>query len=439
MKKYIISAIICCSMVDTPCFAQQPLASSPVNRRDSLEILEEQLKNYRSVDPSKLTEKEVSQEIIAGKSDIFLDVKYRNVEIKTWNQPKVKVITKVLIEGKSALTDEQWFERLNLIVKVIGSRVQITSGVENASYFNSYSSAVTTYISGNSYNNSSLTVFNGEGNRVGAIETAKRTIIVFIPEGNKLEVENQSGNLQLGNLHTVSIKSTNGSIETGDINKLILRSKYTPVVVGNIKDAEIEIANGRLRAGNIENLDIDSKYTNVEIGTVNNIMLRSANDEYEIEDAGEIKGRKTYGNLRITNLTTAIDFEGANADIKVRNISPAVETININNKYADIRLPVNSIKNYEVRFSGRYNTVYAPFDKKPLNDTVKKDDPLADVTVIGRAGNGRITNRSLNNLQSVVSFNDASDSRGFTAEAGDIKGKHTRFVINCASCTVDFK
>ncbi|HEX8462746.1 MAG TPA: hypothetical protein VF623_15020 [Segetibacter sp.] len=472
MKKYFLSAVIFCGTLNMPCVAQQTLNSSPLSKRDSLLELEEQLVNNRSIDPSKLTEKEVSQEINVGKADIFLDVKYRNVEIKTWNQPKVKLITKVLVEGKSTLTDEQWFEKLNLIVKVIGSRVQITSGVISTSYFNGYSSVSTLNIGGNASTNSRLAVFNGDGNRIGAIETAKRTIVLFVPEGNKIEIENQSGNLQLGNLQTVNIKSNNGSIEAGDINRLYLRSKYTPVVIGNVKDAEIEMSNGRLKAGNIDKLDIDSKYATVEIASTINATIRSANDEYEIENAGDIRGRKTYGNLRITNLITAIDFEGANADIKVKNISPTVETININNKYADIRLPVNSLKNYEVTFTGGYNTVYAPFEKKAVMDTTIKnrysgatdtgsmaaqnrsiaaqnraiaaqnrsiDTQSRSIAAQGLSATATGYSSSYSGTGSVLILTGTSNSGGFTGQVGDIKGKHTKFVINCASCTVDFK
>lgn len=78
------------------------------------------------------------------------------------------------------------------------------------------------------------------------------------------------------------------------------------------------MSNGRLKAENIDKLDMDSKFSTIDIASVSDIILRSSNDDYEIENAGDVKGRKTFGNLRIDNLKTSIDIEGANADIKVK-------------------------------------------------------------------------------------------------------------------------
>jgi len=415
MKKSILLTLTSFTLLHVATYGQQASGTSPAARVDA-----------KTFDAAKLTEKEISMEVNAGKSDVFLDNNYRTIEIKTWNQPKVKVSTKVYLDGKSTLTDEQWFDKLNLGVKQAGGMVQITS--------RNISSNITYYSTTTSSN--SLVVFDGGGKNLGTIPNAKRAVTILIPEGSKLEVENQYGKLQLSsNMQAVNIKSTNGSIEAADVNRLIVRSKYTPMVIGNVKDAEIELTNGRLKAGNIDKLDIDSKYSTVEIASVNDAMLRSTNDEYEIEDAGDVKGRKSYGNFRISNLKTGIDILGANADIKIRNLSPTVETINIDNKYADIRLPVNKIKNYAVKFNGKYNTVYAPFEKKPLTDTASKKVNVAS----NSSGGTRIYTGTYVNGQTAISFADAADSNGFTAQAGDVKGKHTKFLINCASCTVDFK
>ncbi len=385
MRTFILSAIICYSLFNTSTYAQQAsegtVSTTPMGKTG---------------DAGKSTEKEISVEVNAGKSDIFLDNNSRTIEIKTWNQPKVKISTKVYIDGPTTLTNEQWLEKLNLTVKQAGGIVHITSRPIS-------SDAVT----------------------------------VFIPEGNKLEIDNQYGKLELtSNLQNVTIKSTNGSIEAGDINRLIIRSKYTPFVLGNVKDAEIEMLNGRLKAGNIDKLDIDSKYATIEIASANDITLRSTNDEYEIENAGDVKGRKTYGSLRIYNLKASIDIEGVNADIKIKNLNPTVKAINIDNKYADIRLPLKNIKNYEVKFIGRYNTVYAPFEKKPLADTAHKSTASrASAAGVGAQGYSNAGGDG----RSDVSYSDATDANGFVAEVGNIKGKHTRFIINCESCTVDFK
>ena len=156
-----------------------------------------------------------------------------------------------------------------------------------------------------------------------------------------------------------------------NLGKLILRSKYAIVNIGDVKNAEIEFTGGRLTAKNIDELDIDSKYSTVEMALAKKAVIRSTNDEYEFEEIGELSGHKNYGNFRITKLMQKIELEGVNADIKVRNIAPTASLVKINDKYADIRMPIKNTKNYTVDFLGAYSSVYGNFEKKSLPVTDK--------------------------------------------------------------------
>ncbi len=175
--------------------------------------------------------------------------------------------------------------------------------------------------------------------------------------------------------------------------------------MGDIKTAEIEFINGRFSARNIDDLDIDSKNSTIEMAAAKKMVLRSANDEYELEDAGDIRGRKNYGNFRITKLNGSLDIEGANADLKVRNVASTVSFIKIDDKYADIRIPLKNTKNFSVDFTGAYSAVYGNFEKKaafdlkvptmsghlalPANVTTTSMGSLSNLTVTGV-----ITNRN---------------------------------------------
>ncbi|MFX5210824.1 hypothetical protein ABTC77_19025, partial [Acinetobacter baumannii] len=89
------------------------------------------------------------------------------------------------------------------------------------------------------------------------------------------------------------------------------------ISIDDAATAEVEFINGRFSAKNIDDADFDTKYSTVEIATVKKIIFRSTNDEYEVEEVGDIRGRKNFGNLRITKLNTSLEINGTNADIKV--------------------------------------------------------------------------------------------------------------------------
>jgi hypothetical protein len=234
------------------------------------------------------------------------------------------------------------------------------------------------------------------------------------------------------NIGDLNVDISNGNLEGVNLGKFILRAKYSNVNVGDVKTAEVEFMNGRFNAKNIDDLDIDSKSSTVEMASTKKLTLRSTNDEYEMEEAGEVRGRKNYGNLRITRLNTSLELDGANADIKIRNAGPSVSMIKLDDKYADVRIPLRNTKNYSIDFTGSYSSVYGNFEKKPVGMETKKDEPAGNAapTAVG-AGLQRVTV-----LRGVSSWNDNSPSR-FTAAVGD--GKGLKIDMKCQNCTVDFK
>ncbi|MCX6207622.1 MAG: hypothetical protein NTZ19_15375 [Bacteroidetes bacterium] len=380
---------------------------------------------YKKVDPKDLKSKEISMELPAAKTaEIFIENSSRNLDIKVWDQPKVKVVTTILYEGDaSKVTDAEWFEKINLTFRSSANTIRIKTAASGNNFYKINGNIVSW--GGANFELASNESYAGQGK-------AKKTVTIYIPKENNLDLESKYAEVVIdGNLNKLTADITNGGLELGDVSKLFLRSKYSNVTVGNIKTAEVELINGRFIAKDADDLDLDTKYATIEAGSVKKLMVRSTNDEYEIEEVGVLTCRKNYGNLRITKLNTSIELDGTNADIKVRNIGSGLELIKINDKYADIRLPMRNVKNYNVAYQGAYSTVYAGFEKKPVvNKEETKTAPKGEAASASVAG----TSRNVYIREHIVE-ND-SDSH-FTATVGD--GKGAKLDLKCQNCTVDFK
>ncbi len=379
-------------------------------------------------DRTDLKSKEVSQELSTSKSpEIYIDNNSRNIQVKSWDQPKVKITTTVFFEGDGKLSDEEWFEKLNLSLKTLGSSIRIKSGSISGG---SYSTNGNTY-GWSGGGSSGVAVFNGSGQNIGTKSNLKRIVTVYLPAGSKLDIDSKYADVQLtGAFTTATIDITNGNLEAENFNKLFLRSKYSNVTVDHIGIAEIDFMNGRFTAKNIDEADLDTKYSTIELGDSKKIVFRSTNDEYDIESADELRGRKNYGNLRITKLNGSLEMDGTNADIKVRSIGANLNIIKIDNKYADIRIPLRSIKNYTVDYIGPYSTVYGAFEKQPLKEIPK--------TIEGKLEKDDLTNKLRDIKRSVQVFTgEESQENNFSAVVGD--GKGLKINMKCQNCTVDFK
>lgn len=422
----------------------------------------------RNINQEDLKSKEVSQEINMPKSgEIYIENNTRSIQVKTWDQQKVKVVTTAYFEKESTLTDEEWFEKMGISLKALGSSVKIKSG---ASSFGSY--AYTT--SGqNVVVGYPTTIYNKSGSFSKSGNTNKRSLIIYVPAGSKLDIETRYSDLQLpANVGDVLLDITNGNFEAESLNKLRLRSKYANANLRDIKEAEIEFANGRFTANNIDDLDIESKYATIEMASAKKIKMVSTNDEFEVEDVTDIRGRKNYGNLRITRLAGSIEIDGSNADVKIRNVGANVKLIKINNRYADVRIPLRDMKNYSVDFIGSYSTVYGDFERTQVEPTEEEKKEYASLVQSMINTSGTLSKISSTNGMTAVNIpaqpgkatgvtntitggtfsgtlapatvqgypmyrGTNSTPTKFTANIGN--GSGLKVQMKCQNCTVDFK
>lgn len=389
--------------------------------------------------------KEVSTEAAVAKGATIRIVNAgRNINIKTWAQPKVKLTVNLLDdETDKTKTEEEWWEYLNISVKTFSNRVEINSrGGANSGGCNT----CPTGWSGNNFSSAGQSyayVYDSyKGNDKKQVR--KRVMDILIPEGTKLDIDSKGSDIVISsNIDDAVFDIQNASVDAQDVKKLRLTSRYSSVNFLNVSEAEVEFENGNFKANNLGDLDIDSKSSTVEYENGRYAYIRSQNDNYTIEAIDKMEGRKLYGEMRIETLNNKMDIEGNNADIKIRNFGNDVELVKINNKYADIRLPVKSLKNYAVNFYGLYSTVFTPFEKvavKKDDDNEKgekgekgeKDEKGASVPLVaGVMVNGRAFSRG--------GFDGEVSPARFTGSVGDTKGKHTKFELVCHSCTVDFK
>ncbi len=354
--------------------------------------------------------KEIAVEVNAGRgTDIRINNNNRSIEIKTWNEPKVKVVTTLYYEGDaSKLSDEEWLEKLSLSVKGIGNTVRIKTTTVSGS--GSYMA------NGQSYNWSSSP--NGNyNNKKGA-----KGIIIFVPKENKLDIESIYGDVSVtDNLNKAVIDISNGNLELQDLTSLTLRSKYGNVNAGNIQTGEFEFSNGHLSVKNVQDLSLDTKYSTIDIETAEKLNLISTNDEYEIEEVGSLQAQKNYGNLRIVKLTKSLDVQGINADVKVRNITAFVTAIKFDDKYANLLLPLRNIKSYTINYIGPNSTVYGNFEKTAYT---------------GKAFKASSFDEKFGNDNGQANDDTVSNSK-FSASVGT--GKGAAIDLKCQNCTVDFK
>ncbi len=410
---------------------------------------------YDYPDKDTLT-KEVTTEVACNPdATIFIENLNRKLIIKTSTDNKVKITTTVNYSVDPKWTDDEWFQKINIELKSNNNQVVLKSdNIKNGNEKIPRTFTATEQTTGGglrmlqySYGNNtikeintnSIALFDGDGNWVNKRNNIQHIVTVYIPKGAKLAVESKYADVEIQNdLKGLKADITNASLRFMNTDNADIQGKYVRINAGSIKKADITITNGKFYAKDIYSGKFDSKYSNIEFGVSNDLNIQSVNDQYEIDEVTDLKANKNYGNVRITNLKNSFNLTGNNADIKIRDIGAGISDIKIDDKYADIRLPLNNVANYSVDFDGKNCNVYAPFEKI---EVVKIEDPKPkepqqtkqpDEMKIGLKPLGPLTFTKNGSLM------NAKDN-AFKASVGDTKGKHAQLQFKCNNCTVDFK
>jgi len=364
-------------------------------------------------------QKEITSEVeLSNDALIIIKNAYRPLVLKTWKQSQIKLTVHASQDDQSKTTDNELLVKSGILAKLNNNIFTIES-------------------------NSNLNDPPNQSNKGG-----NRPLILFIPEGHNVEIQNKYANIQvLSKFKQLKVDISNGNLETKTLEHLILNSKYSDFDGGDIKNAEISFYNGHFRAKNIENLNIYSETSYIFADTVKKSVIKSINDDYEFTNAESIECNKRFNVLKVDNLSSSIQIDGLNADITIKKFLPTVTLIAIKNKYSSLRLPIENLQNYALDFEGIYSKILGDFERTPVPiDHVIPDEPVPIHGVVVRNSVKRPDLKIDTTKIATVDSEDNNETSDNTQTKDPVKfvakkgtGKNTRITVNCYNCRIDFR
>lgn len=328
----------------------------------------------------------------------------RKLVIKTTSDEKVKLETFVFAQPGFDAKDVDWPKTMNILVEKNKNDIEIkrpnTGSKIVASGGGSAKSLASTHTG-------SGIVINGNTTQPKTYRTdSKSPVVIYVPAGVKLEVESRNNELVIMNkMISVDLDLSNTTLQMQDADKAVIKSKYGTVKAGTIKDADIELINSKFSSGDLDKLEINSKYSTVMFQNSGTIDIKSVSDQYNIASANYVTANKSFGKMNIAQLGSSIKFTGSSADLEIRAIDATAKLVQVENKYADVKLPVEKLLNYTVKFDGTHSNVFTPFEK----------------------------------IRTVAADSTNITHASFTKTVGNVQNDFTAFVVNCISCSVDFR
>lgn len=433
-------------------------------------------------DTVKRIAREVVWEVPAEKNALIKIINNsRDIEIRTWSETKVKIVTQVNVEEKKAATikDKELMEISGLALKSFGNRIDIqsvsqsfadrTSGMIKRVIVDGKDTVLTANSQGMVLYEK-LPILYKSGDSKWS-ESAVRKMTIYLPDSCRLDIDNKFTNILIVNdIGEGRFKMSRSNLDARNFRKLNIIADFYNINISDVGEADLELENGSFTAGAMRTVDLDSESSEIDYEGGDQLYLRSKSDRIIVDEISRVDGRKTYGDLRIGKLLKAIDIEGVNADLKIRTITADAESIKINDQYADLRLPLKNTPNFNVAFKGDNSTVFAPFEKQSTTELELTLEPVnieeLEAELYGhfpkdrKATHGGLSQETFDKLRvEVLKAPMAKQTQvindiiaryeklkigrvgpaSFKGSGGDTTGKHTVFNITCNQCTVDFK
>jgi hypothetical protein len=360
---------------------------------DSLKM--KQLKLYYIQDSLKqrLRQREVTMELPYKNGDpIYITNLYPAVVISTNKGNTVKISSRV--PAGNEWSDRQWFDAMEVTFRHTDSGIRISSVPR----------VVQPAKVAQRYNTVKDLQQQASAGQEESIVDPKRIFYISVPAEAPLNIVSRYADVALqNNTGNITIDMNNGRFKMKDAYQAKIKSRYASLETGNITNASIEIDNCTLQAASINALVIDSKNSKVNFGRMATMQIKSLNDQYEMQQVNYLEGNKSFGRLNILHLNNDLDLNATSADIRIVKINNNAGSVKINNRYATVSLPLNNMPNYTASVGGSNSQVLR--------------------------GSGAI-----NGGQVAV-----NKEQQFTVSAGSLSGTHTRFLLNCNSCTIDLR
>lgn len=295
------------------------------------------VKREFSIDPNGLTQ--------------FI-TKYGKLDIKTWDQDKVKVNVTIRVQARSEEEAQKVFDQIRIDFTSSNNLVKAETIIESSSGWSWFSSSKTDYtIDYEVYLPKTVTL--DVAHKYGDVFTSAFAgrVIMNVKYGN-LRMDELSNNLNLdlsyGNATIASVRDAEASIS------------YSNLTLARVRDGKFttKYSNLSIEEGNY--ITSDSKYDTYRIGTISKLNSRGSFGAVEVNKVEDLTSFARYTDFKVAELGNSADLELEYGGARLEHIRKGFSEIRLNGRYTDFKVQVEEGASYQLEASGKYAGILYP-------------------------------------------------------------------------------
>jgi len=289
--------------------------------------------------------------VVNEDATVYVNNKYGNIYISTWDENKVDISVKITVKGNDLDKVE---EKLNGIrVNFEGSKdlVEARTKIENTKTGWSW------------WGNSSKVNY-------------KINYFIKIPKLNNADLHNKYGNIELNEL----IGKTNIRCDYGNViaDKLLNKTNLIELnYSGNsefeyINNANINADYSKITINKCKKIKSNMDYTTLSIGSVEDVSFNSDYGNISISEANNVIGNSDYASMKFGVINNSLDINTNYGGLRVKNLADNFEKVIVDGNYAGIKIGTSPNNNFNFDININYASFQYPEEKITLTKSSKK-------------------------------------------------------------------
>jgi hypothetical protein len=298
----------------------------------------------------------------------IINSRYGNVVIESWDRNQIVIDVKITVE----MSDQRRAEEALSYIEVWFSENSDTDVISATTHFNSKFNSIWNARGGRGNNISvnynikmpvatALTLTNNYGNTI--INELSGLVNLNVRYGNLTVGKLTRGNERPWN--NITLGYGNGKIE--EAGWLTLNTSY----VGNL---ELSKSTAVL---------LESKYSKINFGDVSSIVGESRYDAIKINNIRNLELDSRYTNTNIATLTNILKLGSGYGSLTVDNIPAGFESIEIDTRYAPVKLGIADNASYELNGETRYGSIKYDNNKFNVMRRIQENNSLTITGIMG--------------------------------------------------------
>jgi uncharacterized lipoprotein YehR (DUF1307 family) len=296
--------------------------------------------------------------------------KYGNVNVKTWNDNKVKIDITILVNANDQKEADKIFERI---------QVNFTN---TAGYIKAE------------------TMLNQNKDWWPAIKNPgqdfKINYEVWMPVNNQLDLKNRYGNCYVSNLNG----KLNAEVKYGDLRTETLGADadlymgYGKAYIAKVNNVYGQISYGELNLKDARDLQLDTHYSDLNIDKAEDMRVTSKYDDFTLGTIDNLKLQTKYATLKIQKVRVAyltagytdtkigslgelVDADLTYGSFKIEALSRNFSDVNVVGKYTDVIVVAEQGANLRFDAEGSYCDL-----RYPNTATIRKHNDKGGYEVV---------------------------------------------------------